>query len=147
MPVSTIPSSGLTSPITSATITTANVTTLNAPSGVLATQNGMAGIAKAWVSFNGSTGAITSSFNVSSITVLATGQYTITFTTAMPNINYAINANASVQVDNRVGAVIGINSGVWTDIAPTTSAFSIVTTNDVSALYNPTYVCITVHSL
>lgn len=70
--------------------TITGVTTLNAASGVLATQNGMTGIAKAWVNFNGTgTVAIRSSFNVSSITDNGTGNYTVNFTTAMPNANYA----------------------------------------------------------
>jgi len=65
------------------------VPTLNAPSGVLATQNGMTGIAKAWVNFNGSTQAIANSFNVSSITRNSTGNYTINFSTAMPSSSYS----------------------------------------------------------
>jgi hypothetical protein len=47
------------------------------------------GSAKAWVNFNGSAGTITNSFNVSSLTKNSTGDYTITFTTAMPNSTYA----------------------------------------------------------
>ena len=68
------------------------VSTLNDDTGVLATQNGMTGVAKAWVNVNtsGSTGAITSSFNVSSVTYNGTGDYTINFTTAMPNANYCM---------------------------------------------------------
>jgi hypothetical protein len=66
------------------------VSTLNNDTGVLATQNGMTGIAKAWVNFNGTgTVAIRDSFNVSSITDNGTGDYTINFTTAMPNTNYS----------------------------------------------------------
>jgi hypothetical protein len=69
--------------------TISGVSTLNAPSGVLATQNGMTGIAKAWVNFAGSaTPTINSSFNVSSVTYNSTGNYTVTFTTVMPNANY-----------------------------------------------------------
>jgi hypothetical protein len=50
----------------------------------------MTGIAKAWVNFNGTgTPAINGSFNVSSITDNGTGDYTINFTTAMPNANYS----------------------------------------------------------
>jgi hypothetical protein len=65
------------------------ISTLNDSSGVLATQNGMTGIAKAWVNFNGTgTVAIRASFNVSSITDNGTGDYTVNFTTAMPNGNY-----------------------------------------------------------
>jgi hypothetical protein len=66
------------------------VSTLNNDTGVLATQNGMTGIAKAWVQFNGTgTPAIRASFNVSSITDNGVGDYTINFTTAMPDTNYA----------------------------------------------------------
>jgi hypothetical protein len=65
------------------------ISTLNDSSGVLATQNGMTGIAKAWVNFDGTgTVAIRDSFNVSSITDNGTGDYTVNFTTAMPNANY-----------------------------------------------------------
>jgi hypothetical protein len=66
------------------------ISTLKDSSGVLATQNGMTGIAKAWVNFNGTgTVAIRGSFNVSSITDNGTGNYTVNFTTAMPNTNYS----------------------------------------------------------
>jgi hypothetical protein len=72
------------------------IDTLRAGSGVLATQNGMTGIAKAWVIFTGSTGAITGSFNVGSITRNGTGDYTVNFTTAMPNATYS----AFITVDS-----------------------------------------------
>ena len=65
------------------------VDTLNSSTGVLATQNGMSGVAKAWVNFNQSTSVINGSFNVSSVTLNSTGISTINFTTAMPNANYA----------------------------------------------------------
>lgn len=66
------------------------IDTLKASSGVLATQNGMTGIAKAWVNYNGSTQTINSSFNVGSITYVGAGQYTINFTTNMSSANYAV---------------------------------------------------------
>ena len=49
------------------------------------------GSAKAWVNFNG-TGvvAIRASFNVSSITDNGTGDYTVNFTVAMVDANYAV---------------------------------------------------------
>jgi hypothetical protein len=65
------------------------ISTLNNDTGVLATQNGMTGIAKAWIQFNGSTSAIAGSFNITSITKNSTGDYTLNFTTAMPNTGYA----------------------------------------------------------
>lgn len=68
------------------------IDTLKASSGVLATQNGMTGIAKAWVNFAGASGTIASSFNVSSVTRNSQGNYTVNFTTAMPDANYAVQA-------------------------------------------------------
>lgn len=47
--------------------------------------------ARAWVNFNGTgTPAIRAGANVSSITPNGTGDYTINFTEAMPDANYAI---------------------------------------------------------
>ncbi|CAB4179190.1 hypothetical protein UFOVP1022_47 [uncultured Caudovirales phage] len=68
------------------------IDTLNASTGVLATQNGMTGIAKAWVNYGYISSAIVinASFNVSSVTRNSTGNWTINFTTAMPNANYCI---------------------------------------------------------
>lgn len=81
------------------------ISTLNNDTGVLQTQNGMSGIPKAWVNFNGVSGAsIRSAFNVSSITRNATGDYTVSFTTSMPNTNYAtvtgMSGNASTSNGN-----------------------------------------------
>jgi hypothetical protein len=46
--------------------------------------------ARAWVNFNGTgTVAIRASGNVSSVTDNGTGQYTVNFSTAMPDTNYA----------------------------------------------------------
>lgn len=66
---------------------TLTIDTLKASSGVLATQNGMTGIAKAWVNFNGTatsgSATVNASYNVSSVTVNGTGDFTITYTTAL----------------------------------------------------------------
>ena len=62
-------------------------------SSVLATPTGSAPsyTCRAWVNFNGNgTVAIRASGNVSSITDNGTGDYTVNFTTAMPDANYAI---------------------------------------------------------
>jgi hypothetical protein len=104
--------------------TSASVTTLNAPSGVLATQNGMTGIAKAWVQFTGASGGATinQSFNVSSITRNGTGDYTVNFTTAMPNANYAFTVSAEVSLTSG-----GFAFAPWTS-APTTTALRFLST-------------------
>jgi hypothetical protein len=108
------------------------VPTLNTPSGVLATQNGMTGIAKAWVTYNAQTQTLINSFNVSSITYNTTGIQTINFTTAMPNANYAVSGSASLR-DGTSDGNIGIFS-----IARCT-AYSITTTScPVQSIYvNP----------
>jgi hypothetical protein len=67
-------------------MSTLRVTTVTNPSGGQPT---IAGLARAWVNFDGTgTVAIRASLNVSSITDVGTGQYTINFTTAMPDTNY-----------------------------------------------------------
>ena len=48
------------------------------------------GVSRAWVNFNGTgTVAIRASFNVTSITDNGTGNYTVNFTNAMADTNYA----------------------------------------------------------
>tara|TARA_R110000751_G_scaffold205798_2_gene309947 strand:+ start:7439 stop:7819 length:381 start_codon:yes stop_codon:yes gene_type:complete len=48
-------------------------------------------VCKAWVNFNGTgTVAIRASYNISSITDNAAGDYTINFTTAMVDANYTV---------------------------------------------------------
>jgi len=55
-------------------------------------------LCKAWVNFNG-TGAVAirASYNVSSITDHGTGDYTVTFTTALADANYSVCLTSSVQ--------------------------------------------------
>jgi hypothetical protein len=105
------------------------VSTLNNDTGVLATQNGMTGIARAWVNFNGTgTVAIRDSFNVSSITDLGTGSYAINFTTSMPNANYSTCVTSGFTAGQ--GGTVGVaNFSRQADatVAPTTSAVTIST--------------------
>ena len=61
---------------------------------------------KAWVNFNGTgTVAIRAGYNVASITDNGVGDYTVNFTTAMSDVNYAIvfgfatSSGVSTQVD------------------------------------------------
>ena len=55
---------------------------------------------RAWVNFNGtSTVAIRASGNVSSITDNGTGDYTVNFTTAMPDANYSVCTSGIVVLD------------------------------------------------
>jgi hypothetical protein len=123
------------------------IDTLKASSGVLATQNGMTGIAKAWVQFAGATGTIASAFNVSSITRNSTGDYSVNFTTAMPNANYAVNATTSNYGNGTTVGTIQIfqQTTTQTQVAPTTSNFRFVTYNyNYTTVVDPTYVCVSI---
>lgn len=67
-------------------------------SSTLATPSGSAPsyTCRAWVNFNGTgTVAIRASGNVSSITDNGTGDYTVNFTTAMPDANYAYSVSGN----------------------------------------------------
>jgi hypothetical protein len=68
------------------------ITTLSDGTNSTSATNCIQGSAKAWVNFNG-TGTVTiqGSYNVSSITDNAAGNYRVNFTNAMPNTNYAFN--------------------------------------------------------
>jgi hypothetical protein len=64
---------------------------------------------RAWVNFNGTgTVAIRAAGNVSSITDNGTGDYTVNFTTAMPDVNYGFSGggNASGAGNDARGPVI-----------------------------------------
>ena len=123
------------------------VSTLNDDTGVLAVQNGMTGIAKAWVNFNGTgTVAIRSSFNVSSITDNGTGDYTVNFTTAMPNANYSMVAAGTCS--GGVAVDVGIfSNGSRVPQAPTTTSARLITIySPASQFLDTEYVCVSVFS-
>jgi hypothetical protein len=81
---------------------------------------------RAWVNFNGTgTVAIRASGNVSSITDNATGDYTVNFTTAMPDANYSVVIAASRSSDVFT-TNIATNNATGGDVAPTTSAIRVV---------------------
>ncbi len=92
------------------------ISTLNNDTGVLATQNGMTGIAKAWVNFNGTNGTVNGSFNVSSVTVVSSGTYTINLTSAMPNANYC------AQVANQQNSTTNTSSNLVQSLTTTSMA-------------------------
>jgi len=52
-------------------------------------------VCTAWVNFDGTSGAIRDSFNVSSVTVDAAGRYTITFAIPMLTTNYSANTRGT----------------------------------------------------
>jgi hypothetical protein len=85
--------------------------------------------ARAWVNFNGTgTVAIRASGNVTSITDNGTGDYTVNFTTAMPDANYCITGQTSVSIST---ATLSIIKAPYTS-DPTTSSFRFRTTDSGS---------------
>ena len=79
--------------LTNKTLTSPTLTTPNINSAQFATVSGTAPIypCRAWVNFNGTgTVAIRASGNVTQVNDNGTGDYTVVFTTAMPDANYAV---------------------------------------------------------
>jgi hypothetical protein len=125
--------------------TISGVSTLNAASGVLATQNGMTGIAKAWVNFNpssGSSATIRSSFNVSSVTYNATGSYTVNFTTAFADTNYVAVGTSSVKIGNTATIFCPNWTPPGTETASATGSFKCGVVLTTTAATDPVYVYI-----
>lgn len=98
-------------------ISSAGVLAFNSGYGSAATAYGC----RAWVNFNGTgTVAIRASGNVSSITDNGVGDYTINFSTAMPDVNYAMVGGGGSTVPSPFP--MGINNTT----APTTSACRLI---------------------
>lgn len=76
---------------------TLTISTLSDGTNSTSSTNCIQGSAKAWVNFNGQTGsvAIRASYNVSSITYNASGDYTVNFTNAFSDANYSASGTAS----------------------------------------------------
>ncbi len=91
---------------------------------------------RAWVSFNG-TGviAVRGSGNVSSITDNATGDYTINFTTAMPDADYSVLGSTTIVTDTsstRSGDTFGSKSGS----DPTTGSVRVLSKSGANSALN-----------
>jgi hypothetical protein len=134
----TIDSAGITfndtTSLTSANIGTAQLVNGSVTASKLGT-NEQKQICKAWVNFNGTTspGTIRSSYNVSSVTRIATGRYSVNFTTPMTDTNYSVSGSceATCSVDDTTGSPFGLSS-------------SLIATGNASVLTNETYVCVSI---
>ena len=112
----------------STTVASPTFITPNIDSAQFATVTGFAPLyaARAWVNFNGTgTVAIRASGNVSSITDNGTGDYTVNFTTAMPDANYVVNIN--------VGGSVGAATETLSAIQSTTASAARVISKAISA--------------
>jgi hypothetical protein len=115
------------------TLTNKTLSSPNIDSAPFVTVSGTAPLygCRAWCTFNGTTtgtNAPTSGGNVSTVTRNSAGNYTINFTTAMPNANYAV----VVTLSGAAGT--GQTCGQVNATAPTTSAVVVFSaTNGVGA--------------
>jgi hypothetical protein len=113
-----------------ARLTTGNNFQFNSGYGSVATAYGC----RAWVNFNGTgTVAIRASGNVSSITDGGVGLYTVNFTNAMPDANYAVDALGSAE-STGFGSMT-----ITTGYTLTTSAVQLRPIGN-STYYDPLYV-------
>lgn len=78
---------------------TLTISTLSDGTNSTSATNCIRGSARAWLYYNGVTQTILNSYNVSSVTYVTSGQYTINFTTAMPNANYCVHSNNGEDAD------------------------------------------------
>jgi hypothetical protein len=94
--------------------------------------------ARAWVNFSGNTspGTILQSQNVSSVTRNSTGDYTVNFTTAMPNADYCVNVSGvmfsttnGTLIYNIYGSTSGAQSKTASAVRVTCSATNAVFIN------------------
>jgi hypothetical protein len=116
-------------------------TTLTDGTNSTSTTNPIKGSAKAWINYKGTaTVSIRASYNVSSVTVNGTGDYTINMTTALADANYA------VCTTNGGNSTSLFAFGAFDTTAPTTSAFKIFTVNTSFVNTNSSYVMASVFS-
>ena len=109
------------------------ITTLSDGTNSTSATNCIQGSAKAWVNFNGTgTVAIRASYNVSSITDNGTGTYTVNFTNALADANYAVNATG----DSTGARIASVDNG---GAVPTTSAVRVGFLTTGGSAGDPTY--------
>ena len=98
-------------------------------------------VARAWVNFNGSGGAsIRASGNVSSVSYNGAGDYTVNFSTGMPDANYSITISAMRALNGTEGMIAG-PAFAGNFVA---GSCRIVTTSDSGARGDGSYVCVAV---
>jgi hypothetical protein len=102
---------------------------------------------RAWVNFDGTTspGTIRASGNVSSVTRNGTGDYTINFTTAMPDANYSLTGTAHFQSGIAAFALVVSDSSISPGSIFNTGSVRFGTRKtDTLALTNAATACISI---
>ena len=101
--------------------------------------NCIKGSAKAWVNFNGTGGTIRDSYNVSSVTVNSTGNFSVNFTNALANANYCPNIS--------FGTNAGANSyGYMGHYSTSTTVYRFITADYGTTAFNPVMVTAAIFS-
>jgi hypothetical protein len=99
------------------------------------------GSAKAWVNFNGTgTVAIRAGFNVSSITDNGVGNYTVNFTTPLPDTNYATN----VSTGNTVGYSFSVARNSESVLTSSSTIQIVGQAGGTGANADPSTVCVSI---
>jgi hypothetical protein len=105
---------------------TLTISTLSDGTNSTSSTNCIQGSAKAWVNFNGVSGASArASYNISSLTRSSTGIYVINFTNALTDANYCINMSISVGTSASGGYTTMVNSSNTTIVTPTTTSCTV----------------------
>jgi hypothetical protein len=104
---------------------------------------------RAWVNFNGTTNTggfctIRSSFNVTSVADNGTGNYTVNFTTAMPDVDYSISGNAGVAGVGAAGVFVCLQSADTTRGTQSTTACQVTNVSSGGSSVDPAYVNIAI---
>jgi len=130
--------------MTQAAVLASNASLMTTPSGTAPSF-----LCRAWVNFNGTgTVAIRASGNVSSITDNGTGDYTVNFTTAMPDVNYTVCALGMRNSAYATGAntiIVGLKSNTTYSSNFSTGSFTITThLPSTAAEADPIAVCVSI---
>ena len=126
---------------------TLTISTLSDGTNSTSSTNCIQGSAKAWVNFNGTAGTIRSSYNVTSLTKNTTGDYTINFTNAMPNANYAWSSGCNNSDDLSTGGNSGtVNTTVALQTASSLRVQTRYQVTTVSGIADLTLVTVAVFS-
>lgn len=88
---------------------------------------------KAWLRYNGSTNTVNGSYNITSVTDNGTGSFTLNFTTAISDANYAALATATGS-----DTAAGSSTLVASPISPTTTTLGIIVSdNSTDNVFDP----------
>jgi hypothetical protein len=130
------------SSITTAKIADANITYGKLSNSATEADNVASRTAKAWVNFDGTTNTggnctIRSDFNVSTVADNGSGYYTVNFSTAMANANYATIGLAQYQNNAGLTILEGPND-------PSTSSVGVRTKSNVDVATDSVYVSVAI---